>query len=80
MPVKHDLYADLSISKEELAKRRGSNPKLNQLVTHYDEIDADVVKAESGASGDISDDQLKKLKEKRLLAKDNIVKQLSASD
>jgi uncharacterized protein YdcH (DUF465 family) len=39
-----------------------------------------VVKAESGASGDISDDQLKKLKEKRLLAKDNIVKQLTASN
>jgi uncharacterized protein YdcH (DUF465 family) len=76
MPVKHDLYADLSISKEDLAKRRGKDPRLNQLVTHYDEIDADVVKAESGGAGDISDDQLKKLKEKRLLAKDKIVQQL----
>jgi uncharacterized protein YdcH (DUF465 family) len=77
MPVKHDLYADLSISKEELAQRRGGDPKLNHLVTQYDEIDADVVKAESGSAGDMSDDQLKKLKEKRLLAKDKIVQQLS---
>jgi uncharacterized protein YdcH (DUF465 family) len=77
MPVKHDLYADLSISKEELAQRRGGDPKLNKLVTQYDEIDADVVKAESGSAGDVSDDQLKKLKEKRLEAKDKIVQQLS---
>lgn len=77
MPVKHDLYADLSISKEELAKRRGSDPKLNKLVAHYDEIDAEVVKAEAGDSGNISDDDLKKLKEKRLLAKDKIVQQLT---
>jgi uncharacterized protein YdcH (DUF465 family) len=78
MPVKHDLYADLSISREDLTQRRSGDPKLNKLVTHYDEIDAEVVKAESGASGDVSDDQLKKLKEKRLLAKDQIVRLLSA--
>lgn len=77
MPVKHDLFADLSISKDELVKRRSTDPKLNQLVGQYDEIDADIVKAESGSAGDVSDDQLKKLKEKRLLAKDKIVKQLT---
>ncbi|HEY0287135.1 MAG TPA: DUF465 domain-containing protein [Pseudomonas sp.] len=77
MPVKHDLFADLSISKQDLTTRRNSDRKLNQLVTQYDEIDAEVVKAESGSLGDISDDQLKKLKEKRLLAKDKIVKQLT---
>ena len=77
MPVKHDLYADLSISKEDLAKRRGSDPKLNQLVAHYDEIDAEVLKAEAGSSLGVSDAQLLKLKEKRLATKDKIVIQLS---
>ncbi|WP_285425524.1 DUF465 domain-containing protein [Pseudomonas sp. efr-133-TYG-103a] len=76
MPVKHDLLADLKIDKEELVKKRGNDPKLNQLVNDYDELDADIVKAEKGPSGSISDDDLKKLKEKRLLAKDKIVKQL----
>lgn len=76
MPVKHDLYADLSITKDELTKRRGQDAKLDHLVGQYDAIDADIVKAEAGSSGDVSDDQLKKLKEKRLLAKDKIVQQL----
>lgn len=77
MPVKHDLYADLSVTKEELAKRRGSDARLNQLVSDYDEIDAHIVKVEGGSVSDVSDDQLKKLKEKRLLAKDKIVQQLT---
>ncbi len=76
MPVKHDLFADLGITKEELSKRRSKDAKLNQLVEKYDALDADVVKAEEGSAGDVSDDQLKKLKEKRLLAKDKIVQQL----
>ena len=77
MPVKHDLYADLSITKVELSKLRSQDAKLNQLVDQYDTIDADIVKAEAGTAGDISDDQLKKLKEKRLLAKDKIVRQMA---
>ncbi len=79
MPVKHDLYADLSITKDELVKLRSRDARLNQLVDHYDTIDADIVKAESRSAGDVSDDQLKKLKEKRLLAKDKIVKQMNSS-
>lgn len=80
MPVKHDLYADLSITKEELGKQRSKDPRLNHLVDDYETIDADIVKAEAeaGSAGDVTDDQLKKLKEKRLLAKDKIVRQLSA--
>ncbi|WP_268800596.1 DUF465 domain-containing protein [Pseudomonas huanghezhanensis] len=77
MPVKHDLYADLSVSKDDLAKRRGSDPRLNQLVAHYDEIDAEVLKAEAGSSLGVSDGQLLKLKGKRLETKDKIVSQLS---
>jgi uncharacterized protein YdcH (DUF465 family) len=76
MPVKHDLYADLSVSKDDLGKLRSKDAKLNQLVEHYEMIDADIVKAEAGSASDMSDDQLKKLKEKRLLAKDNIVEHL----
>jgi uncharacterized protein YdcH (DUF465 family) len=76
MPVKHDLLADLSISKDELVKHRSLDPKLNQLVDQYDKIDADVLKAEAGAA---DDDEVKKLKEKRLMAKDKIVRQLSSA-
>ncbi|MFJ3486266.1 DUF465 domain-containing protein [Pseudomonas sp. NPDC090202] len=77
MPVKHDLFADLSITREELTKRRSVDPKLNQLVDDYNTLDADILDAEAGTAGDVSDDHLKKLKEKRLLAKDKIVRQLS---
>lgn len=78
MPVKHDLYADLSIAKEELSKQRSKDPRLNHLVEDYATIDADIVKAEAGSAGDVTDEQLRKLKEKRLLAKDRIVRQLNA--
>ncbi|WP_296183913.1 YdcH family protein [Pseudomonas sp. UBA1879] len=77
MPVKHDLYADLNITKDELSKHRSRDAKLNQLVVDYETLDADIVEAE-GASGELSDDQLKTLKEKRLLAKDRIVQQVSS--
>ncbi|PHX38452.1 hypothetical protein AO263_35965 [Pseudomonas sp. NZIPFR-PS5] len=77
MPVKHDLYADLSITKDELAKRKGTDAKLNALVEHYNELDIHIVTAEE--AGDIPDDELKKLKEKRLQAKDTIASHLSTS-
>jgi uncharacterized protein YdcH (DUF465 family) len=80
MPAKHDLYADLGITKDELAKRRGSDARLNSLVDHYGQLDAHIVSVEEGAQGDVSDDQLRKLKEERLLAKDKIVQQLSTAD
>ncbi|MGE6388654.1 YdcH family protein [Pseudomonas sp. NPDC078416] len=77
MPVKHDLYADLSVTKEELAKLKSGDAKLNALVDHYDELDADIVSAEQ--AGDASDDELKKLKEKRLQAKDSIASHLNTA-
>lgn len=77
MPVKHDLYADLSITKDELAKRKGTDAKLNALVEHYNELDIHIVGAEE--AGDIPDDELKKLKEKRLQAKDTIASHLNTS-
>ena len=75
MPVKHDLYADLGVTKEALGKRRGGDAKLNALVDQYDELDAQIVGIED--KGDASDDELRTLKEKRLLAKDKIARQLS---
>lgn len=73
MPVKHNLFADLKLSKEEVETRAKSDDRLSQLLTQYHVSDADVVKAEDRAA---PDDEVKKLKEKRLLIKDKIVQQL----
>ncbi|MBV4458115.1 DUF465 domain-containing protein [Pseudomonas sp. COR58] len=76
MPVPHDLFQDLKISKEEIQQRRTQDPLLDSLINKYSQADADVVKAETATSDAPSDDALKKLKEKRLLVKDKIVQQL----
>lgn len=73
MPVKHNLFADLKVSKEEVEKRSKTDDRLSQLLAEYHASDADVVKAEDSSA---PDDHLKKLKEKRLLIKDKIVQQL----
>lgn len=76
MPVTHDLYQDLQLSKEEIQQKRTKDPLLDSLINKYSQADAEVVKAESAQSDAPSDDALKKLKEKRLHAKDKIVRQL----
>ncbi len=76
MPVKHDLYKDLGVTREQVAERSKEDPKLNQLLVGYNEIDAEVLAAESGASGSVSDEQLQKLKAKRLKTKDLITEHL----
>lgn len=73
MPVKHNLFADLKYSMEEVAERRHTDALLNSLLSDYDTVDDEVVKAESAAA---ADDEVRKLKEKRLLIKDKIVQQL----
>jgi hypothetical protein len=73
MPVKHDLYQDLGLSKDEVDGRRAKNPHLNALFDKYKTVDELVVNAEKAAG---SDEELKKLKEKRLLVKDEIAKLL----
>ena len=73
MPVKHNLYEDLQLSKEQVAERQKSDPHLAKLLTDYDALDGQVLEAEANAA---ADDELKKLKEKRLLIKDKIVQQL----
>ncbi|WP_285415799.1 DUF465 domain-containing protein [Pseudomonas sp. efr-133-TYG-5] len=78
MPVSHDLFQDLKISKEEIQQKRTEDPFLDSLINKYAQADAEVVKAETATSDAPSDDVLKKLKEKRLLVKDKIVQQLQA--
>ena len=76
MPVPHNLYQDLHCSKEDIQQRRTKDPLLDSLLNKYQQVDADVVKAETAQSDAPSDEALKKLKEKRLQVKDKIVQQL----
>ena len=73
MPVKHDLYQDLGLSKEVVHERRAGDKRLDSLLTQYDAADGEVLKAESASA---SDEDVEKLKKKRLLVKDKIVAQL----
>lgn len=79
MPVKHDLYKDLGLTKEQVSERSKTDGKLNKLLVEYGQIDTNVLDAESGSAGSVSDDELKNLKEKRLLIKDKIVQRLEQS-
>ncbi|MGH8388733.1 MAG: DUF465 domain-containing protein [Pseudomonas sp.] len=76
MPVSHDLFQDLSFTKEEIQQRRTKDPKLDSLINKYSQADAEVLKAEQAKS---SDDTVTKLKAKRLEVKDKIVIQLQSS-
>ena len=80
MPVKHNLLKDLNITKEEITKLRDADDRLSQLLESYNSIDAEVVDAESGSAVNVTDEQLRKLKEKRLHVKDKIVKRLTPTD
>jgi hypothetical protein len=76
MPVPHDLYQDLKISKEDIQQKRTKDPLLDSLINKYSQADAEVVKAEQAKS---NDDAVTKLKAKRLEVKDKIVQQLQSS-
>ncbi len=73
MPVKHDLYQDLGLSKEDVHERRANDNRLDSLLTQYDEADAKVLKAEKASA---SDEDVENMKKKRLLIKDEIVGRL----
>ncbi|WP_332763195.1 hypothetical protein [Pseudomonas koreensis] len=75
MPVSHDLYQDLGCKKEEIEQKRSEDPKLDSLVSKYFVVDNEVVEAENANT--LSDDDLKKLKEKRVIAKEGIVARLA---
>ncbi|VVO28777.1 hypothetical protein [Pseudomonas fluorescens] len=71
MPVNHDIYQDLGCTKEVIQQKRANDPHLHSLLDKYSSIDAEVLKAEAAAA---ADDDLKKLKEKRVLIKREILK------
>lgn len=73
MPVKHDLYQDLGLSKEDVQRRRASHHRLDVLLTQYEGADKEVLEAESAIT---PDDDVENLKKKRLFIKDQIVEQL----
>ncbi|MFS2161545.1 DUF465 domain-containing protein [Pseudomonas sp. Pseusp122] len=76
MPVKHDLFKDLGFTREQVAQRSKTDRKLNQLLVDYNGIDAEILATEAGAAGSVSDEQLIKLKEKRLRIKDGIMQHM----
>ena len=73
MPVKHDLYQDLGLSKEDVHKRKAQDNRLDSLLTQYDDADAKVLKAEKASA---SDEEVENLKKKRLSIKDEIAQRL----
>jgi uncharacterized protein YdcH (DUF465 family) len=77
MPVSHDLYQDLGCKKEEIEQKRSEDPKLDSLLNRYFDVDKAVVEAENAQSDAPTDDELKKLKEKRVIVKEQIVAQLA---
>lgn len=77
MPVSHDLYQDLGCKKEEIEQKRSEDPKLDSLLNKYFDVDKAVVEAENAQSDAPTDDELKKLKEKRVMVKEQIVAQLA---
>ncbi|MDR6949748.1 uncharacterized protein YdcH (DUF465 family) [Pseudomonas sp. 2957] len=77
MPVSHDLYQDLGCKKEEIEQKRSEDPKLDSLLNKYFDVDKAVVEAENAKSDAPTDDELKKLKEKRVIVKEQIVAQLA---
>ncbi|AMT88751.1 hypothetical protein SAMN05216509_0701 [Pseudomonas sp. B10] len=77
MPVSHDLYQDLGCKKEEIEQKRSEDPKLDSLLNKYFDVDKAVVEAENAQSDAPTDDELKKLKEKRVIVKEQIVAQLA---
>ncbi|WP_447797243.1 hypothetical protein [Pseudomonas moraviensis] len=77
MPVSHDLYQDLGCRKEEIEQKRSEDPKLDSLLNKYFDVDKAVVEAENAKSDAPTDDDLKKLKEKRVIVKEQIVAQLA---
>ena len=74
MPVKHDLYQDLGLSKEVVHERRAQDKRLDSLLTQYDAADGEVLAAEKASA---SDEEVEKLKKKRLLVKDEIAQRLA---
>lgn len=73
MPVKHDLLADLGITKEAFDEHKKTDPRLSQLHEHYNRKDQEVITAEGDGTHDAKVNDLRK---ERLRIKDEIVAHL----
>ncbi|WP_433886401.1 YdcH family protein [Pseudomonas vranovensis] len=73
MPVKHDLLADLNLTKDQFLEKKQSDPRLSQLHEDYNRKDAEVVDAENKSA---ADDTVTRLRKERLKIKDEIVAHL----
>lgn len=76
MPVSHDLYQDLHYPREIVQQRRQQDQTLDRLLDEYVDIDNQVLAAEAISAGYTSDDDLYRLKERRLSIKYMIDRQL----
>ncbi|MBF8756195.1 MULTISPECIES: DUF465 domain-containing protein [Pseudomonas] len=76
MPVSHDLYQDLHYPREIVQQRRQEDKELDRLLDEYMDIDNQVLAAESISAGIADDDDLRRLKERRLAVKYMIERQL----
>lgn len=76
MPVKHDLYADLSHTRDEVQKLRASDPHLHALLDKYSDIDTQVLQSEASIE---ADEKVTRLKTERLSIKDKIRDRLNGA-
>jgi len=76
MPVSHDLYQDLHYPREIVQQRRQQDKALDRLLDEYMDIDNQVLAAESISAGNFEDEDLRRLKERRLAVKYMIERQL----
>jgi len=79
MPVKHDLFQDLGVAKDEVEALKNKDPHLAALIAKYTLADQEVVKAEANNAIGVSDETLNKLKETRLTVKDEIAERVKRS-
>jgi hypothetical protein len=76
MPVSHDLYQDLHYPREIVQQRRQQDKTLDRMLDEYVDIDNQVLAAEAISAGNFQDDDLRRLKERRLAIKYMIERQL----
>lgn len=76
MVASHDLYQDLQISREDIQKKREQDSKLDALLDEYNDIDNQVLAGESISAGNVEDDAVQRLKERRRAVKDRIAHHL----
>lgn len=72
MPVKHDLFQDLGVAKDEVEALKNKDPHLAALIAKYTLADQKVVEAEANNAIGVSDETLNELKATRLKVKDEV--------